>query len=264
MLIAWRQTRSILLGVLPTVASFWQVWLVFAVLLGWTALLVTVAYRFHFWTTGLIKDTVIWCGSSALVLFFSVTRVAREPHFFRNAALAAFKATVFVEFYVNLYVFPFLLELILQPVVTLLALSNVVPGDPRVKALANRLLSVFGLAVVAFATVKLIQNSQQKDWLDELRRLILPIWLTLGVLPCLHEISLVFNYQRAFRLLRWASHDPIAVRRARLALVTGLHLRTRLVGRFDGGWAAQLTGVPSFREARRVVREYKASMAPQG
>jgi hypothetical protein len=263
-LILWRQTRGVVLGVIPTAASVWIVWLVFTGLLAWTVVLVLAAYRFHIWSTDLIKDTVIWCGSAAVALFFSLTNVSRRPHFFRRAALATLGFTPFLVFYLNLYVFPLPVELVSQPVITILVLTSVVPADERnrpAKMLVNGLLAAMGLAVLVFATVNLIQNWQQIDWLDTLRRLVLPIWLTLGALPCLYAISLFFNYQQAFRLLRWASHDPVAIRRARFALLTLLHVRTRLVGSFDGGWAARLTGTSSFREARQVIREFRASSA---
>lgn len=262
-LIVWRQTRSTLLGLIRSVASAWIIWLVFAVLLAWTAVLVMGAYRLHIWTTGLIKDTILWCGSPALALFFSLTDASRRRYFFRRAAAATLGLAPFLEFYLNLYIFPLAVELIFQPVIAILALSGVVPTDARNRAgkmVATGLLSVIGLAVIVFSTVSLIENWQKTDWPDTLRRLILPVWLTLGVLPCLYGISLVFNYQQAFRLLRWASPDPMAISRARLALLVGLNGRTRMVGNFDGGWAARLTAASSFRDARRIVREYQTSM----
>ena len=203
---------------------------------------------------------MIWCGPSATVLFFSVNRVARQPHFFRRAALAAFRVSAVFEFYVNLYVFPFLFELVLQPVVTVLALSRLISRDGRVRVAVTWFLSIIGLVVIGFATINLIRNWHQIDWADTLRRLVLPVWLTLGVLPCLYGISLVFNYQQAFRLIRWASQDPAAVTRAQLALIAELHLRSHLVGCFAVPWPNRLTEASSLREARRVVREYRLSM----
>src|SRR5579864_5562463 len=114
-LILWRQTRGIVLGVVPTLASAWIVWLVFTGLLAWTVVLVLAAYRFHVWSASLIKDTVIWCGSAAVALFFSLTNVSRRPHFFRMAALATLGFTPFLVFYLNLYVFPLPVELVSQP-----------------------------------------------------------------------------------------------------------------------------------------------------
>jgi len=121
-------------------------------------------------------------------------------------------------------------------------------------------LSIIGLVVIGFATINLIRNWHQINWADTLRRLVLPVWLTLGVLPCLYGISLVFNYQQAFRLIRWASQDPAAVTRAQLALIAELHLRSHLVGCFAVPWPNRLTEASSLREARRVVREYRLSM----
>lgn len=262
LLLLWRETRPILVSLLP-IAAHRTVWLSFTVLLVWTGILVALAYRIHLWSTDLIKDTVIWSGSAAVALFFSLTDVARKPHFFRRAAAATLKFTPFVEFYVNLYVFPLLVELISQPVITVLVMLSFIAGrdqkDRTAKVVINGLLSMVGLALFVFVAVSLIHNWHQIDWPDTLRRLVLPIWLTLGVLPYLYALSLFFNYQQAFRLLRRTSQDPMAIRRAKLALLTELNVRTRTVGNFGIPWPDRLTAASSLREARRVVHEFRAS-----
>ena len=258
----WKETRA-LLGNVARIAANWKIWVPFLALVAWTAILVVLAYHIRLWTTELIRDTVIWVGSG-VALYFSVTQVARQTHFFRGTALAAFKATVFIEFYVNLYVFPFLVELILLPMVTVLLMLSVIAGrDQRtrdVKALVDTLTALVGLALLAFVTVSLMVNWRQVDWPGTLRRLTLPIWLTLGLLPFLYVLSLFSNYEQAFMQLRWTSRDPRAIRRAQLALLTELNVHTRLVGKFAIPWPARLTEASSFREARRVVREYRTSM----
>ena len=263
LLVLWRKETRALLGDVVRIAAGWKIWVPFLALVAWMAILVMLAYRIRLWTTDLIKDTVIWVGSG-VALYFSVTQVRRQPHFFRGAALTGFKAAVFIEFYVNLYVFPFLIELILLPMITMLLMLSLVAGRDEktrdVKRFIDALTALVGLALLAFVTISLILNWRQLDWPGTLRRLALPIWLTLGLLPFLYVLSLFSNYEQAFLQLRWASRDPMAIRRAKLALLTELNVHTRLVGNFVIPWPARLTRAASFHEARRIVRDYRESM----
>ena len=262
LLVLWSKDTRPLLGDVVRIAAAWKIWLSFLALVAWMAIVVMVAYRIRLWTTDLIKDTVIWVGTG-VALYFSVTQVQREPHFFRRTALTAVKAGAFIEFYVNLYVFPFLGELVLLPMITMLVMLSLVAGrDDKtrdVKRFIDALTALFGLALLAFVTLSLIVNWRQLDWPGTVRRLALPTWLTLGMLPYLYALSLFSNYEQAFLQLRWASHDPMAIRRAKLALLTELNVHTRLVGNFVIPWPARLTGASSFHEARRIVREYRES-----
>src|SRR5207237_846929 len=126
----------------------------------------------------------------------------------------------------------------------LLMLSVIAGTDQKtraVKRLIDALTALVGFALLAFVTVGLIANWRQLDWPGTLRRLILPIWLTLGLLPFLYVLSLFSNYEQAFLQLRWASSDPRAIRRAKLALLTDLNVHPRLVGKFVIPWSTRLT-----------------------
>src|SRR5215208_4695257 len=58
----------------------------------------------HLWRSDLIKDTVVWFVISALALFFGYDQASKQPHFFRRRLLAAISISVFLEFFVNLFV----------------------------------------------------------------------------------------------------------------------------------------------------------------
>jgi hypothetical protein len=72
------------------------------------------------WRSDLIKDTVVWFVISALALFFGYDQASKQPHFFRRRLLAAISISVFLEFFVNLFVLNLIAELALQPFLLLL------------------------------------------------------------------------------------------------------------------------------------------------
>jgi hypothetical protein len=229
----------------------------------WAAGIVWLGERVHLWTGDLLKDTVIWAIGPALALIYGLA--PSNPNFFRRAVLGTVQISVFVEFYLNLHVFGFIQELVLLPVVTAVAvLAQFAGTDPKyrpAKRLFDVILGCIGLALLAYASVTLIANWRQEDPLHDVRELALPVWLTIGAVPYLLVLSLFFNYQAAFRRLAWSSKDVNAVRRAKLALLIELNVRSNRVGAFGSPWINRLTEAHSFTEARRVARKFRQGEA---
>jgi hypothetical protein len=232
-------------------------------MVGWVALEVWLGSKATLWRSALMKDTVTWFIVSALALFMNSSEAGRQPHFFRRRVAALLGITTFLEFFTNLYVLNLIAELLLQPFVALLAMLAVVAErDERsrsVKKLANSLLALIGLALFAFVTQQLYANWGNLDKYVTLLQLVLPIWLTIGLLPFIYLLSLYANYELAFMRICFATDDRKARRRAKLALLTKLHFRSRDSHDLAGPWYQRIVSAPSFGAARRVVAEFQKS-----
>jgi len=231
---------------------------------AWTALVVVVAYRLHLWTPDLVKDTVIWSIGPAVGLYFSVTNLAKDPLFFRRVALSAIKYSVLIEFYVNLRVFSFPVELlVLLPGITFLAMLSAFAGTDEkyrpTKRVIDVLLALAGIVIVVYVTVALVSSWRQEDPWRDLRELALPLWLTLGLLPFIYALSLYMGYKGAFWRIDWHTKDRLGRRRAKAALLAELNVRTHLVAKFGGGWLTQIAEAETLDKARAVVRRYRAA-----
>jgi hypothetical protein len=71
---------------------------------------------------GATKDAVAWALFVGLPVLTKFASLARDPGLLRRALRGAVAGTVLVEFFVNLYVFPWPVELVLLPVVAVLVL----------------------------------------------------------------------------------------------------------------------------------------------
>jgi hypothetical protein len=90
------------------------------------------------WRSDLIKDTVVWFAISALALFLGYDQASKQPHFFRRRLLAAISISVFLEFFVHLFVLGLIAELALQPFLLLLGLLIALGPAPVGTAAAAR------------------------------------------------------------------------------------------------------------------------------
>lgn len=259
-MLLWKPTRLPVLNLARTAATS-----IFA-LLGvglwvWTSGIVALSARAHLWTGDLVKDTIVWAIGPALVLTYRLPQASSDPRFFRRTVLETAKISVFVEFYVNLHVFGFVQELILIPVVTVVAILAQFAGTDQkyhqVKQVFNFILAVIGIALLVYVTGSLVANWHQEDPLHDIRDVVLPMWLTLGAVPYIYGVGLLFNYQGAFLRLDLASKDPTAARRAKAALLIELNVRSHRVGAFGGPWITRLAEAPSLAAARGVAREFR-------
>ena len=98
------------------------------------------------------------------------------------------------------------------------------------------------------------------DKIESLRELTLPIWLTLTILPFVYFVGLWAGYDLAFVRINFETRDHAARGRAKLALVSTLHLRVHAIGAFSGSWPRRLTAATDFSEARAVMKEYRVTL----
>ena len=255
----WKKTRQPVLNLVHTAMTSLLAVLV-AGLWVWTAGIVFLGAWAHLWTGDLLKDTAIWAIGPALALICGLAKAPTDPRFFRRVILGTAKVSILVEFYVNLQVFGFVQELLLLPVITSLAVLDQFAGtDPKyrpAKRLFDVILAVIGLDVLAYVTITLIASWHQQNPLHDVRELALPVWLTIGAVPYIFGVSLFFNYEWVFRRLAQSSNDVNAVRRAKLALLVGLNVRSHRVGAFYDPWITRLAEAHNFAEARYVVRQF--------
>jgi len=240
------------------VATSWKIWVPFVLFAAWIVGLCWLGEQARIWNDELVKDTLIWSLGPAIVALFSITEVGKKPHFFRRALLAAVGYTVLVEFFINLYVFSLPVELVLVPFVTVIVLMSLVAGIKQETVVIKRFLDVvaglIGILLLGYVIVRLVGDWSQADKLGDLRELALPMWLSVGTLPFIYVLALVSSYELAFLRIGWQLDDPTARRRAKLALVIGLHFRSQAVANFGGSNLMELRSAQSVDQARRIIR----------
>ncbi len=152
-----------------------------------------------------------------------------------------------VEVFVNLVVFPLVVELILFPVLACLVMTTALAGsNPELKAAkgpSETLTAMIGLGLVAYVLIKVITSPDLLNGTTGLR-FFLPVWLSLGVLPYFYLLALYAGYDSAFRRINFNCSDRSTRRRAKWALMRRCHFRA-------GRWAS--SGAPGLVASLRPI-----------
>jgi hypothetical protein len=197
----------------------------------------------------------------------NISRVLDRDDWFQSEAKKMLRIAVVVGFFINLAVLPLLVELALVPLLTVLLLMSAFADDRddlrQAKGCVDGVLSFLGLCLSAYVGVYVFSDWESINDPATFERLLLPIWLTLAVLPYIYAVGLWSGYQRAFRMVDGFTEDRKSRRRARLALMLGLGPRARELGKLYPHPARQVGEAESFDGAREAVRDFRDGLAAE-
>ena len=230
-------------------------------MMGWVALEIWVGSKLTLWNIGLVSNTVVWTLGTAMVLFFNINKAADDPRFFRKTAMGTLKASVLVTFFINLFVFSLLVELILQPVLTILVMLEVISGrKPEFqmgKKVVDVLLTGVGVVLLGYTVGELYGQWAQLDPRALILQFSLPVWLTIGILPFIYILSLVLVYEGVLRGVNRATSDRRARWRTRFVVALDFGLHRKELRSFTWMWIKRVSESPDVAGARAVVQQFR-------
>lgn len=224
---------------------------------GWTVGLAAGLHAIGLWEQQERHDTAVWFATAGVAFFASLTKVTQDG-FVRATLRRTVGATVFVEGFANLAVFPLALELALLPLLVLvsgtLAVSETKEEYAPARRVLNGLLTAIGFCVLIYVAVRLAGDF---DAAHTVRALALPVWLTVGSLPLVYVLGVIAEYELAFIRINLRTDEPSRRHRAKRALVRAARLSASELEGFAGHWIPDLVGVDSSDEARALMRRWR-------
>jgi hypothetical protein len=173
----------------------------------YVAALVALAAAVGIWTLPLLGVTVTWAIGSAGFMFLTTNDAVSDPEYFAKALRRSIRWTLLLEFVVALFVFDLLLEVLLLPVLVVLAtLSAFIEDKPEHAQLKNKLdvvLAVVGFAVIGHAIWGIVTDFGSFWTFENLMRLVLPLGLTIAFLPYAYFLRIYIRWEQRRLDQRW-------------------------------------------------------------
>ncbi|KFF05834.1 hypothetical protein [Flavobacterium reichenbachii] len=184
--------------------------IVYLIMLLYTITILLILKYFDLWDFTLLKDSILWFTTFAIVTFFKIDKASNNG-FFLKILNENFKLTLFLEFLSNFYSFNFWIEFFIFPFILIITLlKSVSELDSKNKMLTNLLsniIAIIGLLYFVFAIYKTFHDYQNFFSVHNLNSLILPVLLSFVSIPLFYFLALYNTYEQLFLRLPIMNSD---------------------------------------------------------
>lgn len=174
-------------------------------LITYTLFCTSILQELSYWDTALIKDTIFWFLFTAISIFFSIHK-AKDVTFFTTILNDNIKIIIAFDFFINLYTFPLLIELLLFPTIVLASISQATINKDstflKINSFVEKLLTTIVLFMVLFSIYQSITEYRSFFSTSTLKSFLLPIILTILSLPYFYILALFISYDSFIRIVK--------------------------------------------------------------
>ena len=180
----------------------WQI-LLPALLMGayLTAIIVTL-FKFDLWDFFLLKDTLFWFFSVAVILMYRFVAARGGSLPFREVITDNLKMIVILEFLINTYTFSLGMELVLIPLAVIVGSMNAIAGEKKehqiVAKFTKVLIVLMGICTIVMAVYSAVSDYKTLGTIDTIQSLALPVFLSSGLIPFVYLLAVYTNYESLF------------------------------------------------------------------
>ena len=214
--------------------AFWHFKIVSSVCLmllyvtGMVALLTAIGI----WEVDLLKDTIVWFFVGAMAIMMRFATADDTDNIFRKILADSIRIVILLEFIVNTYTFPLVVELVLVPLLTFIAMIDVVADMNEehaiVAKLAKGIQMVAGFVILGIAANRAFADFQNLKSLDTFRSIALAPLLSVLMFPFIYIMLVISKYELVFIRLNFGGEKTRRLKRyarRQIMIHAGLSLR---------------------------------------
>lgn len=236
--------------------------MIFISMFVYVILIVFLLYKIEIWDISMAKDTFFWLFGIAIVMLINFNHANEDKQYFKKIVLDNFRLILILEFVVNFYVFNFVVELIMVPMLSIIVLMGTVAGTQKeymvVEKIMNSILAIFGICFIVFSCFSIANNFQNFATVANLYSFLLPIILTIVYLPFIYFIALYAAYENIFvRLDSLLNHDKMLARFAKQRILILCFINLRKLNRFSSKGVMKLAGLDNRDDVLCIIQQFK-------
>lgn len=231
-----KKIRTSLFSVLKVLTSKKFILLIFSMLL-YVSLIIYLFHKIGLWDASMIKDAILWFFGVAFIMVINSNKAREEKHYFQKVLLDNLKLVVLLEFIINLYVFNLVIEIIIIPILFIIAMLLAYAESKKeygfVKKVLNYILGIIGICFIMFALSNIFIDFRSLANLDNLRSFLLPPVLILTFLPFIYLFVLFAMYEIFFLRIDIFNENKTVNRYAKRKIFALCHLNLRRLNKLS-------------------------------
>lgn len=196
-----RKVRKSAASIFETVLA-WKILIPVLLLVGYMGGISYFLSRIELWNVTLLKDTLFWFFSAGMMTTYKYVGAKNGDIPIRELLYDNLKFVVILEFIMNTFTFELWAELLIVPVFTVVVMMNAFveasKGDRDVARLLGGIQGVLGFALVGHVLYRAVDDYQIFGTLDTMRSFLLPILLSIAIIPAAYLMALYTSYEDLF------------------------------------------------------------------
>ncbi len=175
-------------------------------------LVTSLLYYFNLWDIIFLKESIIWFIFSGLPIGVSVATNMVNSNFWKKLVIDNLKLLVLVEFIINSFVFPLIIELFLLPfIVIIVAINTYTQHHEKFKSIeksSNIALSSVGLFILIYSLYMILSNIDSILDLKYAKAFLIPIVYSMVSIPYMYFFKVWVLYKQIFMRLKIGKERP--------------------------------------------------------
>jgi hypothetical protein len=151
------------------------------------------------WNIGLLKITIFWFFGWAIVMLMNSNKAGVEKKYLKNTLKGIVGLTVLISFIADFYTFPFFVEIFLVPfavfMTVLVSYSGMKDVYHPIHTFLNWTMIIFGILILGINLYRAISNFRNFATFGTLQEFLLPILLSIMLLPFIYLLAVYMRYQ---------------------------------------------------------------------
>jgi hypothetical protein len=195
---------NVRLSIVGLIKSFFQKKLIqyFVISLAYFVVLLIFLHQVLILDISQVKDSIIWFVVSGLVVTGDMINTKNTKEIIKSHFLENIKMTIIVEFIISTFVFPLIIELVLIPVIFIVAILELFSKKEDKYKAVNKLLviiqMVLGIIVLGFSIISAVSDYQNLVGINSIKSFILPLILMTLYFPFTYAWLLYARYEVLF------------------------------------------------------------------
>ena len=154
-----------------------------------TVLGVTSGQIVGLWKTLPVVTAMLWLLTTGFSLLLHFGDFLRTDNEFRARAIAVLVPSTILTQVAGVAILDFVWELLVVPVLVILAYAAHANHTPSLTNFSRGLLSLYALALISSVAIMVFVNP--KEWINLLQAILFPIFLTIGTLPYIKFLTVL-------------------------------------------------------------------------
>jgi hypothetical protein len=209
---------------------------------GYISIVTYALEALNCWTFYQLKITIFWFTAAGMPALMDTPKISRNPSMLRTAFLKNFKLSLLLDFFVNLFRFPIVGELIFVPLTAILGgLIAVAQSDEKyvpARKFINIIVAILGFGLFCYEIFKLATAFDTIANINTLRNFVLPILFNIAFIPILWGMSIYAAYESAFCRLQFLIKDKELQSYTKCRLILRFRANTSALNSwFDAAWS---------------------------